>query len=90
MLVKIYNDSYNEIVAVASWYDAIEFICMRAALARGKEIIIYVYPNDDEELISRIVAQCEIEKNKIKIDWQPGDEEARAAIAAKQSEAARK
>ena len=86
MIATIYNETYNEIGAAYSWHNVIEFICMRAVMERGKEIITYVYPKEDEELTSRIVARCEIETNKIKIDWQPGDEAARAAIAAKQSE----
>lgn len=87
MIAKIYNENYKEIGAAESWQNVIEFICRRAVMERGKEIITYVYPKEDEELTSRIVARCEIETNIIKIDWQPEDEAARAALAAKQSEA---
>lgn len=71
MIATIYNEDYKEIGKAGSWYDVIEFVCMRAATARGKEIITYVHPDEDEELTSRIVARCEVEKNKIEIDWQP-------------------
>lgn len=90
MIATIYNETYNEIGAAVSWLDAIEFICLRAAAARGSKITIYVYPKEDEKLTSRIVARWEIEKNKMKIDWQPASEAARAALAAKQCEAVRK
>lgn len=83
MIAKIYNENYKEIGAAVSWYNVIEIICMRAVVARGKDIITYVYPKEDEELTSRIVARCEIETNKIKIDWTPGDEAAKAALALK-------